>query len=91
MILVDCVPEHGTRYPYMMVATDGREELAAFGRRLGLKKTWIRGEGSGARRRPTDFDIPHFRINALKRREALALGAREASMKEIVEATERAA
>lgn len=81
MILVDCNPEHGTRYPYMMVATCGREELVEFGRRLGLKAEWIR----------SDYGTPHFRINAIKRREALALGAREASMREIVEATERAA
>lgn len=80
-ILVDCNPEHGTRFPYMMVATCGIGELAAFGRRLGLKAEWIR----------RDFGIEHFRVNALKRREAIAKGAREASMKEIVEATERAA
>jgi len=80
MILVDCNPEHGTRYPYMMVATCPGE-LAAFGRKLGLKAEWIR----------RDFGIEHFRINALKRREAIAKGAREASMKEIVQATERAA
>jgi len=79
-ILVDCNPEHGTRYPYMMVATCGHKELAAFGRRLGLKAEWIR----------RDFGIEHFRINYLKRREAIALGAREASMREIVKATEKA-
>lgn len=77
MILVDCNPEHGTRYPYMMVATCGVGELAAFGSRLGLKAEWIHN----------DFGIPHFRVNAIKRSEALALGASEASMREIVEAT----
>ena len=78
MILVDCNPEHGTRFPYMMVATCGHEELAEFGRRLGLKAEWIR----------RDFGIEHFRINAIKRREAIEHGAREASMKEIVQALE---
>ena len=81
MILVDCNPEHGSRFPYMMVATCGREELAEFGRRLGLKAEWIR----------RDFGIEHFRVNAIKRREAIEKGAREASMREIIEATERAA
>jgi len=80
-ILVDCNPEHGSRFPYMMVATCGAGELVEFGKKLGLKAEWIR----------RDFGIEHFRINALKRREAIAKGAREASMKEIVEATERAA
>lgn len=82
MILVDCNPEPGSRYPYMMVASCGADELAAFGRRLGLKAEWIR----------RDYGIEHFRINALKRSEAVALGARPASMKEIMNATgERAA
>ncbi len=81
MILVDCNPEHGTRYPYMMVATCGREELVEFGKKLGLKAEWIR----------RDAGVEHFRVNAIKRSEAIAKGAREASMKEIVEATERAA
>lgn len=81
MILVDCNPDHGSRFPYMMASDECAEELIRFGSRIGLKREWIRNE----------LGLTYFRINALKRQEAIAHGAREASMREIVKATERAA
>jgi hypothetical protein len=82
MILVDCNPDHGSRYPYMMASDQCAEELIRFGSSIGLKKEWIRNE----------LGLTYFRVNALKRQEAIAKGAREASMREIVQiARERAA
>lgn len=74
MILVDCNPDPGSRYPYLMASDECAEELIRFGSSIGLKREWIRNE----------LGLTHFRINALKRAEAIAHGAREASMKEIV-------
>jgi hypothetical protein len=73
MIIVDCNPLHGSRYPYMMASDQCAEELIRFGSSLGLKKEWIRNE----------LGLTYFRINALKRQEAIAKGARQASMREI--------
>lgn len=72
-ILVDCNPSFGSRYPYLMVSDDCAEELIRFGSCLGLKKEWLRN----------DNGLTHFRINWIKREEALRKGARAASMKEI--------
>lgn len=81
MILVDCNPEHGTRFPFMMVSDQGEDELIRFGSSIGLKKEWLQN----------DNGVSHFRINALKRKEAILRGAKEANMREIMEAMERAA
>lgn len=78
MILVDCNPDPGSLYPYMMASDECAEELIRFGSSIGLKREWIRNE----------LGLTYFRINALKRQEALAKGAREASMKEIVRIAE---
>ena len=81
-ILVDCNPENPSRFPFMMIASGGIDELAAFGRKLGLKAVWIQ---------TGPYGFPHFRINGQKRSEAMCKGAQPASMKEIIEAIKRVA
>lgn len=78
MILVDCNPDPASRYPYLMASDECAEELIRFGSSIGLKREWIRNE----------LGLTYFRINALKRSEAIAHGARPASMKEIMEIAE---
>jgi hypothetical protein len=80
-ILVDCNPDHGRRYPYTMLSDEGVEELVRFGSRIGLKEEWLQN----------DDGVTLFRINYPKREEALAKGAIQASMREIVAAIVRLA
>lgn len=75
-ILVDCNPiVKGNRCWYHMTSDVSRDELLAFGDRIGLNRKWFQ-----------DGEDPHFDIVGTFRRIAIMHGAREASMREIVAA-----
>lgn len=75
-ILVDCNPDANDRFPYVMTSDESLDELVRFASRMGLKREWLE-----------DVDgAPHFRINHLKRKEAIVKGARATSMREIFSA-----
>ena len=79
-ILVDCVPvRHGGRTWYHMTSDESIEELQAFARRLGLKRSWMH----------TDGDLPRYAVVDRVRDEALRRGARKAGCREILAAGRR--
>lgn len=79
MILVDCNPiVKGNRCWYHLTSDESRDELLAFGDRIGLQRKWFQ-----------DGDHPHFDIVDSFRRIAIRHGARPASMREIVAAASR--
>ena len=54
----------------------GTRELIDFARRLGLRPQWIRNSG---------YRMEHFDLTEAKRAEAVKLGAREISSRQLVE------
>jgi hypothetical protein len=68
------IPFGRMRMSHMIADTS--DELHAFAGRLGIERRWIQNPGT-----PRE----HYDVSISKRREALALGAREVSSKEIVQ------
>ena len=69
----------GMRYRRMRMShmmADGDAELVAFARRLGLRSGWLQRSGP--------CDPPHFDISMAVRGRAVALGACEVSMRDMV-------
>jgi len=72
MILVDSlfITVRKRRWCHM-VSDTSLEELHAFAKKLGLKREWFQ-----------DKKVPHYDITENKRRQAIALGAREAESRQ---------
>ncbi len=80
MILVDDRPARGRRgVEWFHMATDnvaegGLEELHAMAARLGLRRDWLH----------LHPDLPHYDVPEAVKHEAMRLGAREVTTRELV-------
>lgn len=78
-ILVDCSPLHKKgRSWFYMTSDKSIDELIIFSRKVGLKREWLKMDGG----------LPRFEITSFFRKRAVALGAKETSPKELLEAAE---
>jgi len=78
-ILVDCSPlfDKGRSW-FFMTSDKSIDELIIFSRKIGLKREWLKTEGG----------LPRFMISSFFRKRAISMGAKEASAKQLLAASE---